>query len=104
MQQRSDTKITFPGLWTNTCCSHPLYHPENERDTQDGIGPKRAAQRKVLHELGIKQVPVDDMQYITRILYAADCNHKWAEHELDYILFLKSSLPIHMEPGLPNIV
>lgn len=24
LQQRSDEKITFPGYWTNTCCSHPL--------------------------------------------------------------------------------
>ena len=24
LQKRSDTKITFPGYWTNTCCSHPL--------------------------------------------------------------------------------
>ena len=23
LQQRSDEKITFPGAWTNTCCSHP---------------------------------------------------------------------------------
>ena len=24
LQQRAD-KITFPDVWTNTCCSHPLY-------------------------------------------------------------------------------
>lgn len=24
LQQRADEKITFPGYWTNTCCSHPL--------------------------------------------------------------------------------
>jgi len=24
LQQRADEKITFPGFWTNTCCSHPL--------------------------------------------------------------------------------
>lgn len=28
LQQRSDAKITFPGYWTNTCCSHPLYIPD----------------------------------------------------------------------------
>lgn len=25
LQQRAHSKITFPGVWTNTCCSHPLY-------------------------------------------------------------------------------
>jgi isopentenyl-diphosphate delta-isomerase len=32
LQQRSDAKITFPGYWTNTCCSHPLYFPEEMVD------------------------------------------------------------------------
>ena len=50
LQQRASTKITFPSLWTNTCCSHPLYGYEpTEVDTPEGIadgsvlGAKRAA-------------------------------------------------------------
>ena len=27
LQKRSDEKITFPGYWANTCCSHPLNVP-----------------------------------------------------------------------------
>ncbi len=28
LHQRSEKKITFPMLWTNSCCSHPLNTPE----------------------------------------------------------------------------
>ena len=52
LQQRSLAKITFPEYFTNTCCSHPLYRPE-ELEEKDEIGVKRAAQRKLEHELGI---------------------------------------------------
>ena len=69
-------------------------------------GVKRAAQRKVQHELGIppEQVPVDKMTYLTRILYAAKCDGDvWGENELDYILFLKATGTISVEPN-PNEV
>jgi len=101
MQQRSDTKVTFPGLWTNTCCSHPLF-TNQERLTKNGIGAKHAAQRKVFQELGIKgeQCEIENIQYLTRILYSADSDGKWAENELDYILFLKSHLKqLDVEPN-----
>ena len=92
LQQRSDTKVTFPGLWTNTCCSHPLFMSD-ERETKNGLGAKIAAQRKVWQEIGVpaQDCPLDQMQFISRILYYADSNEHWAEHELDYILFLKST-------------
>jgi isopentenyl-diphosphate delta-isomerase len=37
LQQRANEKITFPDLWTNTCCSHPLNTPlELEEEAQIG--------------------------------------------------------------------
>lgn len=41
LQQRAKTKITFPQVWSNTCCSHPLHTPE-ELEDKDYLGVKRA--------------------------------------------------------------
>jgi isopentenyl-diphosphate delta-isomerase len=37
LQQRASEKITFPDYWTNTCCSHPLYTPD-ELPEENNIG------------------------------------------------------------------
>lgn len=37
LQKRADEKITFPGMWTNTCCSHPLTTVD-EREEPEQIG------------------------------------------------------------------
>lgn len=44
---------------------------------------RRAAQRKLEHELGISsaQVPLDDFLYVTRIHYLAPSDGIWGEHE-----------------------
>ena len=53
LQQRSSTKITFPDMWTNTCCSHPLA-VEIEMEEEAALGVRRAAQRRVNLELGVE--------------------------------------------------
>ncbi|KAL8618027.1 hypothetical protein ACOMHN_021747 [Nucella lapillus] len=98
LQQRSDAKITFPGHFTNTCCSHPLNF-EAEKEEGQALGVIRAAQRKLKHELGIEtsQLPLEDFKYLTRILYKADNvphDGKWAEHEIDYILFIQRDVTV----------
>ena len=53
VQQRSSEKITFPGVWANSCCSHPL---DIEGENQDAVnGVKEAARRKLEQELGISR-------------------------------------------------
>lgn len=83
LQKRADEKITFPGMWTNTCCSHPLYLKQEMDATEDQIGARRAAQRKLDHELGIKaeQIPLDKFVFLTRIHYLAPSDGLWGEHE-----------------------
>ncbi|KAK6332404.1 isopentenyl-diphosphate delta-isomerase idi1 [Orbilia brochopaga] len=103
LQQRADEKITFPGLWTNTCCSHPLGIPGETGDTLDAavLGVRRAAQRKLDQELGIpaKQVPLDKFEFLTRIHYKAPSDGLWGEHEIDYILFIQTKVDVNPNPN-----
>lgn len=113
LQQRAKAKITFPGVWTNTCCSHPLvgYSPtevDTPADVASGLTPgvKRAAVRKLKHELGIEahQVPEAAFKFLTRLHYwAADTithgpSAEWGEHEIDYILFIQAKVDVVPHP------
>nr|GMC52075.1 isopentenyl-diphosphate Delta-isomerase I [Ipomoea batatas] len=99
LQQRSATKVTFPLVWTNTCCSHPLYR-ESELIDENALGVRNAAQRKLLDELGIpaEDVPVDQFTPLGRMLYKAPSDGKWGEHELDYLLFIVRNVSVHPNP------
>ncbi|KAG4937280.1 hypothetical protein AAZX31_18G223000 [Glycine max] len=99
LQQRSATKVTFPLVWTNTCCSHPLYR-ESELIDENALGVRNAAQRKLLDELGIvaEDVPVDQFTPLGRILYKAPSDGKWGEHELDYLLFIVRDVNVNPNP------
>lgn len=112
LQQRADEKITFPGLWTNTCCSHPLCVPL-ELGTGSLLesavgGAKIAARRKLEHELGIdpNDSPLDAFEFLTRIHYkSASTNGEdagtWGEHEIDYILIIQTANDLKINPN-PN--
>ncbi|KAK9829001.1 hypothetical protein WJX72_003326 [[Myrmecia] bisecta] len=116
LQQRAAVKITFPSVWTNTCCSHPLHgHVPSEvdqpGDVADGsvMGAKRAAVRKLGHELGIPatQLPLSAFKFLTRLHYCAGDTHTygpqapWGEHEIDYILFIKAN--VRLKPNREEV-
>ncbi|KAF6775898.1 hypothetical protein AHF37_04513 [Paragonimus kellicotti] len=93
VQRRSPSKFTFPTLWSNTCCSHPIANIPQETVERNALGVKWAAARKVEHELGIRAytyMPVSNVHFLTRVVYFAlnepSGGDQWAEHELDYIL------------------
>jgi len=116
LQKRASTKITFPDVWTNTCCSHPLHGMEPSEvdvsiDAEGSVrGVKHAAIRKLNHELGIPpmQLNVDKFKFLTRLHYwAADTvthgpKAPWGEHEIDYVLIYciqnKKELTLHIHP------
>jgi len=58
-------------------------------------GVKRAAVRKLKHELGIDSLRPEQFKFLTRLHYwAADTvthgpSAEWGENEIDYILFVQ---------------
>jgi isopentenyl-diphosphate delta-isomerase len=87
LQKRSSVKVTFPNLWSNTCCSHPLAI-EEEKEEKLNLGIKKAAVRRMEFEFGV-DTQVQDYYPVERILYRADSDEHFEEYELDYILIAK---------------
>lgn len=71
LQQRALTKYHTPGLWTNTCCSHP--RPEEK--IQD------AAHRRLQEEMGFNC----DLQKAFDFVYRAPFENGLTEHEFDHV-------------------
>lgn len=101
--QRSFDKLTFPGYYTNACCSHPNEH---ETDLSNNFsGTKRAAIRRLQFELGIpnSELKEDDFHLMTRLIYVCSSDDpQWGEHELDHLMILKKDLDINPLPSEVN--
>ncbi|MFM7233661.1 MAG: isopentenyl-diphosphate Delta-isomerase [Flavobacteriales bacterium] len=73
LQRRAISKYHSPGLWTNTCCSHPM----------DGESIEEAANRRLMEEMGMSCVMVKVFDFI----YKADLDNNLVEHEFDHVFF-----------------
>jgi isopentenyl-diphosphate delta-isomerase len=73
LQKRSENKYHSGGLWTNTCCSHPL----------PGEKTEDATKRRLREEMGIDIQPTFSYKFI----YKAELDSNLTEHELDHVFF-----------------
>ena len=91
MQQRSIEKITFPGIWANSCCSHPLDIENENGDEIEGV--IHASKRKMFQELGIPEEVSSswDYNHIGRFEYSCRWDEEWIEHEIDHVLIVRAS-------------
>ena len=83
IQRRAQIKVTFPLIWANTCCSHPLNIDENSPENINNALVKR-----IKYELGID---TDKNMYklFDKILYRAPSNDTYEEFEIDYLFIAK---------------
>lgn len=81
LQQRALSKYHTPGLWTNTCCSHP----------RDGESLHDAANRRLQEEMGMQC----ELKEAFSFIYKADVMQGLVEHEFDHVFIGTSDdLPI----------
>ena len=69
LQRRAMGKYHTPGLWANTCCTHPHWDED----------PAETAARRLDEELGISGLT---LSYRDRIEYRADVGDGLIEHEV----------------------
>jgi isopentenyl-diphosphate delta-isomerase len=82
LQRRALDKYHSPGLWTNTCCSHPFPN-ENTLD---------AAHRRLSEEMGFDC----SINEIFSFIYKAPFDNGLTEHEFDHVF-------VGFFDGEPNI-
>ena len=71
LQKRALQKYHSPGLWSNTCCSHP--YPGEEAEV--------AAHRRLEEEMGFDC----SLQHRFSFIYRAQLDQGMTEHELDHV-------------------
>lgn len=69
IQQRALGKYHTPGLWANSCCTHPHW----------GELPATCARRRLAQELGVTGLP---LQHVGTVEYRADVQGGLIEHEV----------------------
>lgn len=73
LQRRAMKKYHSPGLWTNTCCSHPRPGEETEQ----------AAHRRLQEEMGFDCA----LEKVFDFVYRADVGKGLTEYEFDHVFF-----------------
>lgn len=77
LQRRALGKYHSPGLWTNSCCSHP----------RDGEATLEAGTRRLKEEMGISA----SLEPLFHFTYRAEFDNGLIEHELDHVLVGRSN-------------
>ncbi len=76
LQKRALHKYHSPGLWTNTCCSHPKPKETNIE----------AANRRLKEEMGLQT----DLTHAFHFIYRVEFDNGLTEYELDHVFYAYS--------------
>lgn len=89
LQQRALGKYHSPGLWTNTCCSHP-------RQGEDIL---KAGERRLQEEMGVKT----SLKNVGNFHYNVHFQNGMSENEIDHVLVGNVSPTLAIQPNPEEI-
>jgi len=84
LQQRAWDKYHSPGLWSNSCCSHP----------QPGEAIEDSARKRLFEEMRIDS----RLDFAGKFYYKVDFDEELAEHEIDYVFTGLYDGPVNPDP------
>jgi isopentenyl-diphosphate delta-isomerase len=91
IQRRAMGKYHTPGLWANTCCTHPNWKESS----------LACAHRRLKEELGITDLTLD---YRDRVEYRADVGGGLIEHEVVDIFVAEVFGPLDLSPNPDEVM
>ena len=91
IQRRAMCKYHTPGLWANTCCTHPQWDED----------PETCAQRRLQEELGITGLTLEARNQLE---YRADVGGGLIEHEVVDIFTAHVSEKITLYPNPDEVM
>lgn len=91
IQQRALGKYHTPGLWANTCCTHPEWDE----------APMHCAQRRLNEELGITGLT---LAHRGQVEYRADVGNGMIEHEVVEIFVAHAGSDLSITPNPEEVM
>jgi isopentenyl-diphosphate delta-isomerase len=91
LQQRAMGKYHTPGLWANTCCTHPDWDES----------PAHCATRRLEEELGITGLPLEHRHHLE---YRADVGGGLIEHEVVEVYLGHAANDLHVMPNPDEVM
>lgn len=91
MQRRALGKYHTPGLWANTCCTHPAWEES----------PVTCAVRRLEEELGITGLYPE---YRHNLEYRADVGNGLVEHEVVDVFLARARPDLRCEPNPDEVM
>lgn len=91
MQRRALTKYHTPGLWANTCCTHPKWDEDSST----------CAVRRLQEEIGITGIYPE---FRHQLEYRADVGHEMIEHEVVDVFLARARRNVVIAPNPEEVM